>query len=68
VPTAALEVMLGRPITHVPPAQRPRLDRGVSGPRPRRLSGPTAAPSEVRPLRPRSAPAAPESGQGSLPL
>jgi hypothetical protein len=69
VPTAALEVMLGRPITHVPPAAKPRPD-AVPGPgpaRPQRRPGRRPAEAEVRQMHPRPV-GTPESGQGSLPL
>jgi len=71
VPPAALEVMLGRPITHVPAGPKRRPDAEVSAPgqvRPRHRTRRPAAEAEVRQLRPGPASPAPETGQGSLPL
>jgi hypothetical protein len=66
VPTAALEHLLGRPITHVPPkAARPEAAAGPAAIAHLRPPGAPSPPAE-RPARSRQGPGG--RGQASLPL
>ncbi len=70
VPTAALETMLGRPITHIPEPKRPKAARSKPESSDCRADGAVDGhDADVRPLRPRQPLRAPSAdGQGSLPL
>lgn len=68
VPTAKLEVLLGRPITRIPPPRRTK-DRPETKPIERPSD--TGATAQVRQLRPRPSRRRPAEGggeQGALPL
>ena len=69
VPTAALEQLLGRPITYVPaPAPREQGPRGAAIAGLRRHDGRPARPARLRSQRARGTSGTSASGQASLPL